>query len=263
MEQRDLRIAAPSSAPPFRLKLLPIVVAVLLFVGISVLSAVTIYIAEHFMRLIERPEMPWIFDGYVELAQLAFAYIAIRFMRRRFPGEYGLAEPEGNSYVLVAILWAVFFGVLMTLVDYWPQLVAHRPPGQPYPLTPFNITGWLSYQGLIAGPSDEVLLRGLIVTYLAMAMPGRIAFRGYEMNGAGVVVAVLYTLAHVGNFFLLPFAMAFGQVVYMLAQGILFAYWYEKSGSLLAPIIGHSLAGMIQQSLIFAMVAAWASPHAF
>ena len=55
--------------------------------------------------------------------------------------------------------------------------------------------------------------------------------------------------------------MAFGQVAYMLAQGILFAYWYEKSGSLLAPIIGHSLANMIQQGLIFAMVAAWGSPH--
>ena len=78
------------------LKPLPILIAVLLFVGISVLSAVTIYIAEHFMRLIERPEMPWIFDGYVELAQFAFAYIAIRFLRRRFPGEYGLAVAGGE-----------------------------------------------------------------------------------------------------------------------------------------------------------------------
>ena len=34
----------------------------------------------------------------------------------------------------------------MTLVDYWPQLVAHKPPGQPYPLTSFNITGWLSFK---------------------------------------------------------------------------------------------------------------------
>ncbi|HTW35256.1 MAG TPA: CPBP family intramembrane glutamic endopeptidase [Rhizomicrobium sp.] len=260
MEQGDTNAAGDA---PFALKPLPILIALLLFVGISVVSAVTIYIAEHFMRLIERPEMPWIFDGYVELAQLAFAYLAIRWLRRTHPGDYGLRLPDGDSYVPVAILWAVFFGVLMTLVDYWPQLIAHKPPEQPYPLTSFNITGWLSFQGVIAGPSDEVLLRGLIMTYLMMAMPGRITVRGYAMSGAGVVVAALYALAHLGNFFLLPFGIAFGQVVYMFAQGILFAYWYEKSRSLVAPIIGHSLAGMIQQGLIFAMVAAWSSPHAF
>ena len=259
MEHGDMSFAASADAP-FRLKLLPIVYAVLLGIGISVLSAVTVYIAEHFMRLIERPEMPWIFDGYVELAQLAYSYIAIRWLRRHYPGEYGLALPEGNSFVFVAILWALFFGVFMTLVDYWPQLIAHKIPGQPYPLTSFNIIGWLSFEGVIASPSDEVLLRGLIMTYLMMAMPGRITFRGYEMSGAGVVVATLYALAHLGNFFLLPFLMALGQIAYLFAQGILFAYWYEKSGSLLAPIIGHSLSRMIKLGLVFAMVAAW-SPH--
>jgi membrane protease YdiL (CAAX protease family) len=250
-----------TTVQPFRLNPMPILIAVLLFIGISVLSAVMVYIAEHFMRLIERPEMPWIFQGYVELAQLALAYIAIRWLRRTYPGDYGLRWPEGQSYVLTAILWGILFGVLVTLIDYMPQLVAHKVPSQPYPLTSFNITGWLSYQALIAGPADEVLLRGLIVTYLANAMPGQVSFRGYTMNGAGLVVATLYALGHLGNFFLLPFAMAFGQIAYLFVQGVLFAYWYEKSRSLLAPIVGHSLINVIEQSLIFAMVAAWSSPH--
>ena len=246
-----------TTAQPFRLNPLPILIAILLFVGISFASAMTIYIAERFMRLIERPEMPWIFQGYIELVQLMLTYIVIDWTRRAHPGDYGFGWPEERSYVGVAILWGILFGVLVTLIDYFPQLIAHRIPSQPYPLTPFNITGWLSYQALIASPSDEFLLRGLIVTYLAAAMPGRVSFRGYEMNGAGVVVAALYALGHVGNFFLWPFAMALGQIVYLFVQGVLFAYWYEKSRSLLAPIIGHSIVNVIEQLLIFAMVAVW------
>lgn len=262
MGQGDMRIAAPSDAP-FALKPFPIAIAVLLSLGIVALSAITIDIAEHFIGLIERPEMKWISDGYVELAQLAYAYIAILWMRRLYPGDYGLKWPEGKSYVLQAIVWGLLFGIVATLADYAPLLIAHRPPSQPYGLTPINITGWATFDGLIASTSDETLLRGLIVTYLTFAMPGRVSFRSFEMNGAGVVVAVLYALAHIGNFFLAPLPMALAQVVYAFVQSLFLAYWFEKSGSLLAPIIGRGVTNLVERGALFAMVAAWGLPHSF
>jgi membrane protease YdiL (CAAX protease family) len=262
MEQVDMNVAEPGGEP-FVLKPLPILIAILLGIGIPMISAITIYIVEHFVHLPERPEMPWIVEFYVEVAQLIYALVAINQIKRYYPGDYGLRWPEGNSYVAPAILWGLFFGVFMTFVDFWPQLVAHRPPSQPYPLTPFNITGWLSFEGVFAGASEETLFRGLLVTYLAAAMPGRVSFRGYTMNGAGVVVAALFALAHFGNFFLRPFPMALGQLVYAFALGVLYAYWFEKSRSLLAPIVGHNVSNVVEQGLIFAMVAAWGSPHAF
>jgi hypothetical protein len=36
----------------------------------------------------------------------------------------------------------VFF-VLMTVVDFTPQLLAHTKPDLGYPLTAANVTGWL------------------------------------------------------------------------------------------------------------------------
>ena len=243
---------------PFRLQPLPILFAVLMGVGIPVLSAVTIYIVEHFVHLFERPQMPWIAEAYVEVVQFAYALLAIRWMQRIYPGDYGLKLPEGKTYVLDAILWGLFFGVLMTVVDFWPQLLAQRPPpSNVYAPTAYNMTGWLSFEGLIAGTSEETLFRGLLVTYLASAMPGRLSFRGYDISGAGVVVAALFALAHIGNFFLRPFPMAFGQLVYAFALGVLYAYWYEKSRSLLAPVIGHNMSNVVEQALIFAMVIAW------
>ena len=38
------------------------------------------------------------------------------------------------------------------------------------------------------------------------------------------------------------FWIALGQQIYAFALGILYAYWREKSGSLLAPIIGHNVS---------------------
>jgi uncharacterized protein len=256
MEQGDMSIAASSDAP-FRLKPLPIVIAVLLGLGIVALSAITIDIAEHFFGLVERPEMQWISEGYVELAQLFYATIAIGWVRRLYPGDYGLKWPEGKSYVLQALFWGVLFGIVATLADYAPLLIAHRPPSQPYGLNPTNIAGWLTFDGLIASSSDELLLRGLLVTYLTVTMPGRISFGGYKMNGAGVVVAALYALAHVGNLFFFPFAIASAQIVYLFVQGVLLAYWFEKSRSLLAPIVGRGVTNVIERGLLFAMVAAW------
>jgi membrane protease YdiL (CAAX protease family) len=51
--------------------------------------------------------------------------------------------------------------------------------------------------------------------------------------------------------------MAMGQMIYAFALGVFYAYWFEKSKSLLAPIIGHNVSDVVEYILIFAMVAAW------
>jgi uncharacterized protein len=244
---------------PFKLKALPIAQTFLMGLGLLAISGITLELIEHFLHPPERPWMPWITLYYGHIVQLGYALLTIYLLRRTYPGTYGLQWPEGKSYVGWAILWGVAFGLLMTLVDYWPQILTQTPPkDNPYPLTALNIAGWLSFQGLFVGPSEEVLFRGLLVTFLTQRMPGRISYRGYEMNGAGVVVAAMFALAHIPNFFLRPFAMALGQLVYAFALGVLYAYWFEKSRSLLAPIIGHNASDVVEQILIFVMVAAWA-----
>jgi uncharacterized protein len=257
MAQSEMNTDASDDAP-FVLKPLPILIAILLGFGVAVLSSFTITFAEHFFRLPERPDMRWIDYSYVEITQLFYALLAINWIKRYYPGDYGLRWPQGNSYVASAILWGFLFGVVRTLADFLPQIIAHMPPSQPYGLGSFNIAGWLSYQGVVEGSSEEILLRGLLVTYLTTTMPGRVSFRGYGMNGAGLIVAALFALTHLYDFFFHPLAIALGQVVCTFVFGVFFAYWYEKSRSLLAPIVGHSLSNVTEQVLIFAMVAAWA-----
>jgi membrane protease YdiL (CAAX protease family) len=143
----------------------------------------------------------------------------------------------------------------MTLVDYAPNILAQTAPKLGYPLTTGNVLGWLGFEGIYVGPTEEVLFRSLLVTYLSVTMPGKVHLGRYAMNGAGVVVAGIFALAHFGSFFSDPFWSASGQFLYAFALGVLYAYWLEKSRSLLAPIVGHNVGDGVEQALLFLMVA--------
>jgi hypothetical protein len=241
-----------------RFRVWPVLFTALLGFGIPPLASLTVPIVEHFTALPERPEMPWIAGSYVQAVQLVYALIAIALLKPMIRADFGLHRPRGKSYVRAAILWGVFLGLLMTAVDYLPQILAHRPPAdKPYPLTELNLAGWFSFEGLVVGPTDETLFRGLLVTYLAATLPGRISFRRYEMGVAGVIVALILALPYVADFFTRTMLIALGGMFYTFVLGVLLAYWFEKSQSLLAPIVGHGVSSLMKIALIFAMVALW------
>src|SRR3990172_2590990 len=109
--------------PRLRLKPLPILVTAALGVALPYAAA---YLAFFCSKLFHTPSpqgplLPWLYlqHGW----QLVLALIAIAFLKRRLvPADYGLHWPRGRTYLWPALLWGAFFGVLMTVVDYAPQL---------------------------------------------------------------------------------------------------------------------------------------------
>ena len=93
-------------------------------------------------------------------------------------------------------------------------------------------------------------------------MPGRIRVFRFDMAAAGVIVAVIFALLHAESFASEPWPFALGQQIYAFALGVLYAYWLEKSRSVLAPAIGHNVSDVTEYALLFAMVAVWPGPHA-
>ena len=186
---------------------------------------------------------------------IAVALIAW-FSRGNF-SEYGLEWPKHKHYVPSALLWGAAFGLLMTVVDYFPQILRHIPPGDNLALTPRSIGAWLFFEWIFVGPTEEIPFRGLLQTFLMQRTSGRIRFWKYEMHVAGVILALLFALAHLTSFWTENFWIALGQQIYAFALGILYAYWREKSGSLLAPIIGHNVGDGVEYVLIFLMTWLW------
>jgi membrane protease YdiL (CAAX protease family) len=186
---------------------------------------------------------------------VALALIAW-FSRENF-SEYGLEWPKHRHYLPSALLWGAALGLLMTLVDYFPQIMRHSPPSENLALTPGSIGAWLFFEGIYVGPTEEIPFRGLLQTFLMQRTSGRVRFWKYEMHVAGVILALLFALAHLMSFWTENFWIALGQQIYAFALGILYAYWREKSGSLLAPIIGHNVSDGVEYVLMFLMTWVW------
>lgn len=191
----------------------------------------------------------WLYVQHAGQLVVALALIAL-FKRTIMPADYGLHAPRGRSYVPAALLWGAIFGVVMTLIDYAPQLIAGARPAPGDIPTPGNVAAGLLFQGVWVGPTEEIPFRALLVTYLAAAMPGQVRLGRFRMEWAGVIVALLFALLHAGGFFSHDWPEALGQQVYAFILGVLYAYWLEKSRSVLAPAIGHNASDVTEYLIV-------------
>jgi len=238
------------------LRVWPFVMVLLLAAAGMVPGALAFKLVTSYLTPAQLEAMPWLAGYASETGFLIGALICIGFLSKGRFGEFGLRLPRGKSYLKTAFLCGVFFGLLMIVVDYLPKLIAHVPP-EVVPLTRRSITGQLVFEGIFPGVGEEVLFRGLLVTYLSSRISGRIRFLGFDMHIAGVLIALMFALAHMSNFWSRPFLQALGQQVYAFSFGVFYAYWYEKSGSLAAAIVGHNVGNFVESVIEFLLAALW------
>jgi membrane protease YdiL (CAAX protease family) len=241
----------------FRFRLLPLVLVVLLGLGLPILGAIIGDALSHVMPVpaARGPTLPWLY--WQHLWQTLLALVAIVVIKRFMSFDAGLRWPQGRTFLAPAILWGVFFGVLMTVVDYAPDLIAQRPMDLGFPMTRTNVVGWLGFEGVYVGPTEEILFRSLLVGYLIAAMPGTLRVGRYSMSWAGVIVAAIFAFAHVASSITRPSFAAIGQQIYAFALGVLYAYWFEKSRSVVAPIVGHNVSDVTEYAICFVLIALW------
>lgn len=196
--------------------------------------------------------------GYVgHLLQGLVACAIILLLRPWFPSSFGLNWPRGKSYLGPALIWGSLAGPLMLVVDYLPDLLAHHAPSGPYALGVHNVVPWLFMQGALVGPTEEIVFRGLFLGYLLCLYPRRIKLFGQEVSVAGIVIAVVFSLAHASSFWTTTLFAAIGQQVYVTALGIFYAWLFEQSGSLLAPALAHNAGDVIEWAACFALQGIW------
>jgi membrane protease YdiL (CAAX protease family) len=246
-------IDLPVERARLRLKLLPLLLTAALGYGVPIAGA---FLAHFAIRIAHLPIVPGFNPGWLYLqhgAQLGIALIAIAGLKRTVvPADYGLHWPRGKTYIWPAVLWGTLFGVVMTIVDYAPQIIAHTRPDPGFALTRSNLSAWVLFEGVYVGPTEEIPFRALLVTYLATTMPGKVKVGRFEMNWAGVIVALIFALLHATSFDTREWPQALGQQLYAFALGVLYAYWLEKSQSIVAPIIGHNVSDVVEYLILFA-----------
>lgn len=134
--------------------------------------------------------------------------------------------------------WLVFLPI-GTLIFQW---LSGWPPLISYPLTLRNIAGHLSFMFTMPGLSEEILFRALTMGILLRSWQGKIRFMSIEVSSAGLIAAIIFTLAHIG-FTLNPFRITYYQPMQLLfafCLGIFYAVMFDKTRSLLGPILVHN-----------------------
>lgn len=183
--------------------------------------------------------------------------LGIAVMRRVLPAaDPCLRWPPGRTYVGTAIVIGAAMSAIMLVADYWPSLLAGTVPDSPYPIMPGTTASWLAAMSM-AGIAEEIGFRGLLVGMLTVLIPGRIRAGRFEIPISGVIVSLLFGLVHYKSFIYSPLHLAISQLIYAFAFGLIYVWLMERSRSLLAPIIAHSLSDLLEIGLVILLIAVW------
>jgi len=146
----------------------------------------------------------------------------------------------GKKYVLS---FALIFGAGSLVSHVITILTGSFQPFQ-YPLTATNIFGQMGFQLLLSGPSEELIFRAFAITMLALFIRGR--FLKGKISYANFIAAIIFGLAHVG-ISIAPLSLDYNlfQVILSIVLGIFYGDCYEKTGSLLYPMLMHSISNVI------------------
>ncbi|HWR83279.1 MAG TPA: CPBP family intramembrane glutamic endopeptidase [Candidatus Deferrimicrobium sp.] len=197
------------------------------------------YILEHF----------WIRNYIHHFGQMILSLLVIALLLKGHLKDYGL-NVMNWSISRKYILWFFLIYGAITLLNFLPNFLQRRPESVGFSLTSSNILGWLSFQGLMSGTSEEIFFRGLLQTLLSKAWTGSVKIWKSLVPSAGLIAAVIFTFAHM-EFAFDPFAVNYSvsQLVVAFILGILYSVAYDRTKSLIAPILMHNYANLIMYCL--------------
>lgn len=184
---------------------------------------------------------PWLLAVLVHVPQFVVPFSIILYMTGGEPGCYGFnlnEDPPEFSHRRM-----LFIGLLSGLVlsiRYVVQILNGLPLDIPEPVTAVNVLGYLGFQWLVVGLSEETMFRGLIQTYLMKNLEGYVDIWGHEVHIGTVVAALFWGGFHIINALNMPLGAALLTVLITTPIGLLLGYAYQRTGSLLTTILVHN-----------------------
>lgn len=139
-----------------------------------------------------------------------------------------------------------------TAITYAVRYFGNQIIQYDYPLNAKNVLGTLGFQLLLSGPSEEVLFRALPIGVLAFLNESNKERRFTKLNISleVIIAAVLFSIAHI-KWTVSPFSISMNilQLIYCFVLGIADGKAYQESGSVIYPMMMHSISNVITVGL--------------
>jgi len=150
-------------------------------------------------------------------------------------------KKKGTKYLLVFM--AVF--AVITIVQHAFMAFNNQLPVYKFPLDGRNIIGTLGFQLLLSGPAEEVVFRALPIILLIRSFGKSIKIKG-SVTLEVILATILFAFAHVSwSLTPLHFKADSFQIVYALALGTIQGIVYQRSKSILYPVLMHSFSNVL------------------
>ena len=177
------------------------------------------------------------------IVQAAVVLLAIALIRPVRPIDFhlGLGNREAGLRYLRRFL--PFFALYTAGAFITVIAIGNFQPFQ-FPMTARNVVGYLGFQLLLSGPSEEIIFRAFAITLFARWVTARRLHPRISL--ATIFAAVVFGLAHVYiTFNPLNATWSTTQVIYATALGYFYGDCYEQSGSVVYPMIMHSYTNVL------------------
>ncbi|MEA5048836.1 MAG: CPBP family intramembrane glutamic endopeptidase [Eubacteriales bacterium] len=194
------------------------------------------------------PDDTFAWQSVHHLVLLAAGLILAALLGRLMRLDFGFHLGDRKT----GLRWTVWFTVVMTAVSllyHISLLLRGQSMTYDFPLNARNVFGTLGFQLLLSGPAEEILYRAIPVTLFLCALRKSIHIK-WGVTLEIVLASLLFSFAHV-KWSLSPFAIdaSVQQLIYAFAIGTVQGVAYQKSRSVLYPILMHSASNVLMVGL--------------
>lgn len=226
------------------IKLLLLMVLSTLLLGVPKLSGL---IASLFSYESVDPDGAFMWISVHHIVQALIFLLLMLFLINSRSLDFKLGWGDRRKGISYLIKFSIIFG-LGSIISH--IIVISQGSLQPlhFPMNARNITGYLGFQLLLSGPSEELIFRAFAITMFGLILPKRI-FKD-KISTANILAALIFALAHVGIQFD-PFSLSYHpyQLLMSGVLGLFYGDCYEKTDSVIYPMAMHSISNVIMVGL--------------
>ena len=197
------------------------------------------------------PDGAFMWISIHHMVQALLILIVVFILTKRFKVDFHLGM--GNKEVGFRYLKRFLLIFLVyVVVAFGSTMIISGVPSFQYPLTAKNIVGSLGFQLLLSGPSEEIIFRAFAMTmFVLLISKGRL---NKHLSYANLFAALVFGAAHM-HISLSPFDVSFKTTQVLLAIGLGYFYGdcYEKSKSVVYPMLMHSLSNVMMVGVTIAL----------
>lgn len=237
-------ILSPCEKEPWK-RVIPGVIAFLLVFGMQRASGKVGYFIA---GMIPYQQLD-LFDSFARISihhavQLLIAAVLILLLGKRLHLDFHFHLGDTKSGVKSLVIFMAAF-VVISSVQHALMALNNQLPAYGFPLDVRNIVGTLGFQVLLSGPTEEIVYRALPITLFSHAFGRSVEIKG-NCTLEVILSSVLFAFAHIKwSVIPLSFEADYFQVIYAFVLGTIQGVVYQKSRSIIYPVLMHSFSNVM------------------